>query len=233
MKAKGIINILGILFVAAGVLLFACPYAINGYNNKKTENMIESYNEVILSQAEEGNPLLDKLKDDIDLYNKSLVENGQEVSDPFFYTGESVDLTQYGFENNMFGYIELPTINVRLGIFLGATKENMNLGAVHLDNTSMPVGGINTNCVIAAHRGAGRYGDMFRSINKLQIGDSVKITNPWEELEYKVTDIFAIEPKDIDKILIQENKDMITLVSCHPYGSSKYRYIVYCERYGD
>ena len=54
-----------------------------------------------------------------------------------------------------------------------------------------------------------------------------------EELEYNVTEIFAISPDDIDKILIQKDKDMVTLVTCHPYGSSRYRYIVYCERAGE
>ncbi|MCD7855721.1 MAG: class C sortase [Clostridiales bacterium] len=227
------VNILGLVFIALGICVFSYPKAVNYYNEKNTEVNIEKFEETVLTQTEEKNPLLERLREEIEAYNLSLFENGQEISDPFFYEGESVDLTEYGFENNMFGYIEIPSIDIKLGIYLGATYENMNLGAVHLDNTSMPVGGNNTNCVIAAHRGAGRFGDMFRNINKIQVGDGVKIVNPWEELEYTVTEIFAIDPGDIDKILIRENKDMLTLVSCHPYGSSKYRYIVYCERAGE
>ncbi|MCD8158294.1 MAG: class C sortase [Clostridiales bacterium] len=230
---KKVVNIIGLVFIVAAVCLLLYPKVINRYNKRNTELKIKEFEETVSVQTEENTALLDKLREEIEAYNLSLYENGQEIQDPFFYEGESVDLTEYGFENNMFGYIEIPEIDVKLGIYLGATWENMYLGAVHLDNTSMPVGGINTNCVIAAHRGAGRYGDMFRNINKIQLGDSVKIVNPWEELEYTVTDTFAISPDDIDKILIQENKDMLTLVSCHPYGSSKYRYIVYCERSGD
>ncbi len=229
---KRTVNIIGFVFIVAAICVFLYPKLINLYNNKNTDDKIKEFQDTISTQAED-NPLLDKLRVEVEAYNLDLIENGQEISDPFFYEGESVDLTEYGFENNMFGYIEIESINVRLGIYLGATWDNMNLGAVHLDNTSMPIGGTNTNCVIAAHRGAGRFGDMFRNIDDIQIGDSVKVVNPWEELEYNVTDIFAINPDDIDKILIQENKDMLTLVSCHPYGSSRYRYIVYCERAGE
>ena len=49
---------------------------------------------------------------------------------------------------------------------------------------------------------------------------------PWERLRYKVTKIKVIDPYDTDKILIQKGKDMITLLTCHPYrGHGKYRYL--------
>lgn len=234
MSLRKVLNICGVVLVLFGVVLFISPMAINEYNSVETEKMIEVFNNDIETEKNnDENELLNKLKADVYKYNLNLAENGQDIQDPFFYKGESVDLTQYGIENNMFGYIDIPVMNVKLGIFLGAANENMNKGAVHLDKTSLPIGGINTNCVIAAHRGNGRYGDMFRNIQKLSIGDSVYITNPWERLEYRVTDIFAAEPEDIDKIIIQKGRDIVTLVTCHPYGSSEFRYIVYCERAGD
>ena len=65
----------------------------------------------------------------------------------------------------------------------------------------------------------------------MKTGDLVIIRNPWERLRYKVTKIKVIDPYDTDKILIQKGKDMITLLTCHPYrGHGKYRYLVYCER---
>lgn len=231
-RERKLFNFIGTAFVILGIILFLCPKIINGCNSMNTENMINEFNMNVENEKDVGNIFLEKLRNDTKKYNENLIVKGQQVEDPFFYKGESIDLREYGLYNNMFGYIEIPKMNVKLGIFLGATEENMNKGAVHLDNTSMPIGGINSNCVIAAHRGNGRYGDMFRSIEKLEKGDSVFIVNPWEKLEYNVTEIFAISPDDIDKILIQKDKDMVTLVTCHPYGSSRYRYIVYCERAG-
>ena len=71
---------------------------------------------------------------------------------------------------------------------------------------------------------------MFRNIQKLKIGDDIKITNQWEELIYKVCDIKIIDSDDIDSILIQENRDLITLITCHPYRENYQRYVVYAER---
>ena len=84
--------------------------------------------------------------------------------------------------------------------------------------------------MIAGHRGYGGY-DYFRHIDKLEPGDEVIITNLWDTLTYRVTDIKIVSPDDVNAILIQPGKDMITLLTCHPYASGgKYRYLVYCER---
>ena len=118
----------------------------------------------------------------------------------------------------------------KLPLYLGATMENMRKGATIMGQTSLPLGKRDSNCVIAAHRG---YQGIlyFRDIEELKIGDLVIIRNPWERLRYKVTKIKVIDPYDTDKILIQKGKDMITLLTCHPYrGHGKYRYLVYCER---
>jgi len=74
---------------------------------------------------------------------------------------------------------------------------------------------------------------MFREIEKLKIGDEIFITNLWETMTYKVEKIEIISPDEINKIRIQEGKDMVTLVTCHPYPHNYQRYLVYCERVQD
>ena len=65
----------------------------------------------------------------------------------------------------------------------------------------------------------------------MEPGDEVIITNIWGTLTYVVTEIKIINPNDVNAILIQRGKDMITLLTCHPYASGgKYRYLVFCER---
>ena len=99
-----------------------------------------------------------------------------------------------------------------------------------MGQTSLPVGQKDSNCVIAAHRGY-RGIPYFRDIEQLKTGDQVIIRNPWERLDYRVTKIKVIDPYDMDKILIQKGKDMVTLITCHPYrGHGRYRYVVYCMR---
>lgn len=99
-----------------------------------------------------------------------------------------------------------------------------------MGQTSLPLGQKDSNCVIAAHRGYQGI-PYFRDIEQLKTGDRVIIKNPWETLTYKVTKIKVIDPYDTDQILIHKGKDMVTLLTCHPYrGHGRYRYVVYCMR---
>ena len=161
--------------------------------------------------------------------NERLFQTGQKgLTDAFSYEQPAVDLSQYGIKDNCIGFINIPCIKIELPIYLGANSANMMKGAVHLTETSYPIGGQNTNCVIAAHRGQSVR--QFRTIDKIQIGDEVILTNFRETLFYKAVQIKIIDPSDIDKILIQPDRDLITLFSCHPLGANYQRYVVYCHR---
>ena len=99
-----------------------------------------------------------------------------------------------------------------------------------MGNSSIPIGGKNTNAVIAGHRGY-NGAPYFRYVPELQVGDSVDVTNLWGILHYKVVETRIIQPNDIDAIKIQPGRDLITLLTCHPYASGgRQRFLVICER---
>ena len=164
-------------------------------------------------------------------YNMSLFSYKQrELTSKTAYELSQFKLTAYGVPDETFGVISIPAMELEMPLFLGASDENMANGAAVLSQTSIPIGGKDTNAVIAGHRGYGGY-DYFRYIDKLALGDEVTITNLWETLTYRVTDIQIVSPDNVSAILIQPGKDMITLLTCHPYASGgKYRYLVFCER---
>ena len=164
-------------------------------------------------------------------YNTQIWEEKQSgLCDPWSYEQPSFDLTEYGISDEVFGVISIPALQLEMPIFLGATSQHMADGAAHLSQTSLPVGGNNTNCVIAGHRGY-NGASYFRYITDLQVGDTVIITNLWETISYTVMSTDIIEPTDVSKILIQEKREMLTLLTCHPYASGgRQRYVVYCER---
>ena len=142
----------------------------------------------------------------------------------------AVDLTAYCIEDEIIGVLEIPTMELTMPVYLGASDDHLAAGAAVLGNTSAPIGGDNTNCVIAGHRGW-RGADYFRHIDRLQVGDAVKLTNLWETLTYTVADIQIIQPHEVDKIKIQQGRDLLTLLTCHPYASGgRQRYAVYCEK---
>ncbi|MBR4078037.1 MAG: class C sortase, partial [Oscillospiraceae bacterium] len=127
-------------------------------------------------------------------YNEGLLNTQREllrsVDD---YIKPSFVLTEYGLEDNIFGVIAIPKLEVNLPIYLGASDQNMANGAVHLSQTSLPIGGKSTNAVIAAHRGW-NGASYFLNIHKLAAGDTVTVTNLWETLTYEVTEIKLIAP---------------------------------------
>lgn len=171
------------------------------------------------------------LWDDMVAYNHRLWEEKQSgLCDSWAYQHPSFILDEYGLEDEVFGVISIPALDLEMPLYLGATPTHTAKGAAHLSQTSLPIGGINANCVIAGHRGY--FGaDFFRYITELEPGNKVIITNLWETLTYTVTDTQIIMPNEVDQILIREGRDMITLLTCHPYASGgKQRYLVFCDR---
>lgn len=242
------IFIIVIFFI--GLLIFTYPTASKVINNYLIQKTISNYKNDIANinvtdndenqqqslqvEGEENNShtkeelgeLFNKMQD----YNENIFNEGQQnLVDPFSYELPSFDLLELGFKDNIIGYLTIPKMEIEVPIYLGATQENMKKGAVHLSQTSIPIGGNNTNSVIAAHRGMKSH-PMFRDIENLSIGDEIKVTNMWDELIYKVVETKIISPDEVSEVLIQEGRDLITLITCHPYTKNYQRYVVYCER---
>ena len=182
------------------------------------------------TEPEESMPY-QELWDSMTAYNQQIYTDGQStLSEAGTYQATLFSLTDYGLPDETFGVISIPKLNLEMPLYLGATDENMAKGAAVLSGTSVPIGGSNTNAVIAGHRGWGGAA-YFRCITELSIGDEVVITNLWERLRYRVVGTKIIEPHEIENILIQPGRDMVTLLTCHPYASGgKQRYLVYCQR---
>ena len=165
-------------------------------------------------------------------YNQQIFSNGQSgLTDPWAYEQETLDLSKYGIDDGMIGILDIPKMDVTLPLYLGATQEKMTKGAVMLGQTSFPVQGTDSNCVIAAHRGWKGI-PMFREIERLEIGDELTIQNCQETLTYRVSEIEIILPDESDKIMIRPGRNMVTLMTCHPYTQNSRRYVVYCDEVG-
>ena len=146
------------------------------------------------------------------------------------YEDPSFVLADYGLESEVFAVISIPALELEMPVFLGANYRHMADGAALLGQTSIPIGGKNTNCIIAGHRGWGGA-SYFRYVDKLQPGDEVIITNLWETLQYRVAEIQIIQPNEVEQILIKPGQELVTLLTCHPYASGgRQRYLVICER---
>lgn len=218
--------ILGILLILAGVCISQYPRVTDFLFRQETKAKKESF---VKEKEATGNQAED-LYQELVRRNEALYTSRKTgVGDPFLYAQETLDLSNYGIRDGIIGFLKIDKMGIELPVYLGATEEHMALGAAQLTETSYPVGGVNTNSVLAAHRGYSKTA-MFRDIEQLEVGDEVVIENFREVLRYKVFEIAIVNPTETDKLLIRPGEDMITLLTCHPYGSNEKRYLVYCRR---
>ena len=221
--------LLAAVLAVAGFFVLLWP-VFTGYRlQANTDEAAQSFLEE--RKPEQNYPkLLAALQD----YNRQLyAEKQRDLTRLEACEEPAVDLAAYGIEDEIIGVLEIPAMELTMPVYLGASGEHLALGTAVLGSTSAPIGGDNTNCVIAGHRGW-KGADYFRHIDRLQVGDAVQLTNLWETLTYTVTDIQIIQPHEVDKIKIQPNRDLLTLITCHPYASGgKQRYVAVCERLQD
>lgn len=139
----------------------------------------------------------------------------------------SIRLSDYGWEQEVFGVISIPAADIEAPLYLGASSGNMDRGAAILGQTSMPIGGANTNCVIAGHR-TWSGAVQFKGLEQLVPGDKIYIKNPWEDLTYEVIETKVVLPDTVDEIMVREGRDLLTVFTCTHQNTR--RYLVICER---
>ena len=217
---------LAALLAVVGICVMLWP-VVTGYRlQANTDEAVQNFFEE--RKPEQQYP---ELLAALQAYNRQLYAEKQcNLTDLEACEIPAADLTAYGVADEIIGVLEIPAMELIMPVYLGASDAHLAAGAAVLGNTSAPIGGDNTNCVIAGHRGW-RGADYFRHIDRLQAGDTVTLTNLWETLTYTVADIQIIQPHEVEKIKIQQDRDMLTLVTCHPYASGgRQRYVVYCEK---
>lgn len=234
---KRILWIAVICLLAGSAVLLYFP-AVSLYETGRQQKEIEGFLQKVGQEDREDDRIREdggevhkqfpELYEEVTSYNERIFAEGQsDLTDAWSYEQPVFPLEDYGLEDGLFAVLTIPAMDVELPVYLGASMENMAKGAAILGQTSIPMGQKNCNSVIAAHRGY-RGIPMFRDIEKLSLGDEVKIRTPWDTLIYRVSDIQVIEPDKIESVYIQEGQDRVTLITCHPYGESRSRWVVSC-----
>lgn len=221
------------LLFFAGLVLMFYPHIKGEQLETEAAESIVQFVEAKKTEREQTSfsILYPDLYQDMQIYNQRIFEEKQsELKDNFSYAEPSFILSDYGLESETIAVLNIPTLELSMPVYLGANEENMAAGAAHMSNTSLPVDGANTNCVIAGHRGYSGAA-YFKHLDILKEGDSVQLVTLWNTLNYTVSEIKIIEPYEVEQIKIQEGKELLTLLTCHPYASGgRYRYLVICER---
>ena len=125
--------------------------------------------------------------------------------------------------------IQIPVIDVDLAIYHGTSDEVLNRGIGHFEFSSFPSGGKNSHCILTGHRGLPNA-KLFTRLDELKKKDRIYIHICKKTLTYEVVDCFVVEPEEILNMGIEKNRDLLSLVTCTPYGINTKRLVVQAKR---
>lgn len=217
-KKKTTIILLSIFFMGLFILLY--PMISQFYNAKHQSQAIASYEDNIkkISSSESQ-----KMLSDANAYNK-------ELSELMFPLVQYKKLKNYNKllnanDDGMMGYVSIEKLKVEIPIYHGTGAEILNVAAGHFEGSSLPVGGDSTHSIISAHRGL-PSSKLFTDLDMLEIGDIFQIIVLDKALTYQVDKITVVTPDKIKDLVIENDKDYVTLLTCTPYGINTHRLLV-------
>lgn len=216
-KKRILLHVLFLVLFLIGIGAAAYPAFGNWYAEQKQSVVLTEY-EKALAKIENAD-LTDAFKQ-AEIYNDALFTGETDEEERPDY-GELLCTT----EDGIMGYVEIPAIQIRLPIYHGCTENELSKGAGHLPSSSLPVGGKSTHAVLAAHSGRADS-KMFTDLDQVKEGDLVYLYVLNKTLTYEVDKITVTTPDDTDAIQIIDGEDLLTLLTCTPYGTNTHRLLV-------
>ena len=220
--------IVAVIFLA-GLSLLLYPFIANEWNTYRQERLISSYDATVTELNEEGaidygaewlraQQYNDELMPMI-LPDSFAIAEAQEGEDEEYMA--ALNLAGDG----IMGTVDIPKIGITLPIYHTTDGEVLEKGAGHLEGSSLPVGGESTHAVISAHRGL-PSASLFTDLDLLEIGDHFLLHVLDETLCYEVDQILTVEPDETEALQVEEGEDLVTLLTCTPYGVNSHRLLV-------
>ena len=214
-----------VLLFAAGAGIFLYPAISNYLAERQQTEVIHTY-QAKVDEMEQAK--LDEAWQEAVEYNENLA--GDPVHDPFVMGSGYVLPDNYEDVLNIngdgvMGYVEIPKIDVYLPIYHGTSEEVLAEGAGHLEMTALPIGGENRHSVISAHRGL-PSAELFTRLDEMEAGDQFYIHVLDQTLAYEVDQIEVILPEELSLLQPEEDKDLVTLLTCTPYAVNTHRLLV-------
>lgn len=227
MKNKAGNLVISIIFLA-GLSLLLYPFVANQWNNYRQKQLISGYEQVVSEKEAAEGIDYDAERKKAEDYNEALLPC--VLPDSFALAESSgVDPVYMNTLNiagdEMMGSVEIPKINIKIPIYHTTEEEVLNKGAGHLEGSSLPVGGANTHAVISAHRGL-PSASLFTDLDQMKVGDHFLLHVLNETLCYEVDKISVVKPEDTSALAVEDGQDLVTLLTCTPYGVNTERLLV-------
>lgn len=229
-KSSWLLNgvIVLIFLVGAGILFY--PTVSDLWNNYRNQRLISNYTDTVETmEPEDYSKIWEEAKAYNDQHKVNTIVDAFDEEEGDYILSHPYDQLLNPTGNEIMGYLEIPKINVRLAIYHGIGPDALENGCGHIEGTSLPIGGESTHSVISAHRGL-PSAKLFTDLDQIEVGDIFYINVLDETLAYKVDQILTVLPEETESLAIEEGKDLVTLVTCTPYGVNSHRLLVRGER---
>lgn len=222
---------LTILCAVLGVAAVLYPVVASWHNQHAQAAVAETQDAAVAATSQED--LSQELSDAED-YNARLLAGRVVVTDPFDPKNATPSDEEYQSILNLNGdgvmaELIIPSIGVDLPVYHGVSGGGMDHGVGHMPSSSLPVGGPSTHAVLAGHTGL-PSAIIFDRLDQMQTGDWFVIRVLGEVHAYRVTSTEVVLPDESQSLAIQDGKDLVTLVTCTPYGVNTHRLLVHAER---
>ena len=228
MKKKSSKIVILLIFLA-GLSLLLYPLVANQWNNHRQKQLISNYESVVADKEAAGNIDYAAEMKKAEAYNDallpSILPDSFAVADASTETDSSYEDSLNIAGDGMMGIVEIPKIAIKLPIYHGTGDEVLQKAAGHLEGSSLPIGGESTHAVISAHRGL-PSASLFTDLDQLGIGDHFLIHVLDETLCYEVDQILVVDPEDTSALAVEDGEDLVTLLTCTPYGVNTQRLMV-------
>lgn len=225
MKKKGsFLNIILVLIFFVGLSVLLYPTISDYWNSKTQSRAIANYEKRVSSITVDD---YTELFSEAENYNARLSELPQPLLEWEQIDGykNTLDITGTG----IMGYIDIDKIGVELPIYHGTDASVLTVAVGHLEGSSLPIGGSGTHTVLSAHRGL-PSAKLFTDLDRLEVGDTFRITVLNQVYTYRVEQINIVKPEDIELLQPVPGKEYCTLMTCTPYGINTHRLLVRGER---
>lgn len=224
-KSNVVLNVFIAVAFLAGAGIFLYPTISDMWNQYRNAQLISDYDQAVTGLSDDN---YEKLWKEAEEYNAEHTVNAivdafddEEDYEPTHPYDEVLDPNGDG----LMGSIEIPKIQAKLAICHGLSKNVLEKGVGHVEGTSLPIGGESTHAVLAAHRGLPNA-KLFTDLDQMEIGDIFILHILGKNLAYKVDQIKTVLPEETSELDIVEGEDLVTLVTCTPYGVNTHRLLV-------
>ncbi|WP_408911389.1 class C sortase [Corynebacterium gottingense] len=220
---------LPVIIILAGLMVLMYPVVATQWNNRVQEQVAKQYEEQIQeAPPEQINQALEAAKE----YNRTHTDG--PILDPWLARISEDNLDYQEYEKHLEGVsamsqLAIPSIDLRLPVYHGTRDETLQKGLGHLYGSALPTGGEGFHSVITGHTGL-TNATLFDDLVDVEIGDAIYLSTFGERMKYQVYDIEVVLPEETDSLRAEEGRDLLTLITCTPYGINTHRLLVHAER---